>query len=439
MFTPMNIAEGSVYIALMMAVWKYAGNAYEFVMRFFVTTIRLDSYRLELSIIKYINEECKPVSVSIQDSVYGSTFMLIPDMAKEIAIAYKDLSNSSLFMYGRVPILLESKSKDNDWSYQIKFIRGMLNPDDLIIEAMNLYNKAIDSTKERNRFFIENACGSIGDPRVVMGAVPTCKDSEENLPISDALRNYLGFTDDQIFGNKNRNMTMKNLYFNKNVWESVRNMRRWKESKDWYLSKSIPWKMGWLLYGPPGTGKSSLVRSIGEYLNMPVISFNLRTFTDVDFVDKWSYVVSNSPCIALIEDIDAVFNKRENVLPSTDSMKSLSFNCLLNCIDGVSNSNGVFTVITTNNIDSIDEALASVVSSGSITSRPGRIDEVIRLGNMDTQCRHLMAERILSDCKHEIKAAVEETRGMTPSQVQRYCERIALDFRWKNLPKRADV
>lgn len=37
---------------------------------------------------------------------------------------------------------------------------------------------------------------------------------------------------------------------------------RFMQAEEWYASRGIPWRRGYLLYGPPGTGKTSLVSAL---------------------------------------------------------------------------------------------------------------------------------------------------------------------------------
>jgi AAA+ superfamily predicted ATPase len=258
---------------------------------------------------------------------------------------------------------------------------------------------------------------------------------------------------------------LNNLYFPTEIKDLIKIISLWVKSKDWYKAKNIPWKRGWLLYGLPGTGKTALVRAFAEDLNMPIYVFSLSQMSNNDLTMTWKRMQVNIPCIALIEDIDTVFHKRENI--SRDSgilgallnqetssnpeggqsnnqqqgikYSPLTFDCLLNCLDGVDKSNGVFTIITTNKIEDIDEAIGVPVkkedgSHAFISSRPGRIDRAIELTYMTAENKVEMANKILSEFPEqlsEVLASLEKRGTETPAQFQEVCSEIAIREFWK--------
>ncbi|MEJ8590923.1 hypothetical protein JSO54_06715 [Riemerella anatipestifer] len=117
----------------------------------------------------------------------------------------------------------------------------------------------------------------------------------------------------------------------------------------------------------------------------------------------------------------------------------MTFDTLLNCIDGVDKSDGVFTIITTNDISKIDEAIGQpkLLEDGSqvfISSRPGRIDRAIELTYMSKENKKKMADKILSEFPEklqEIYTHIEKDEQETPAQFQEYCAQIALQEYWK--------
>ena len=108
----------------------------------------------------------------------------------------------------------------------------------------------------------------------------------------------------------------------------------------------------------------------------------------------------------------------------------MTFDALLNCLDGVEPSNGVCIVITTNRVDKLDEALGVPREGDTISTRPGRIDRVMELREMDYDCRLKLASRILSECTQHIEETVRHGQGDTGAQFQERCTRIALRHHW---------
>jgi hypothetical protein len=252
------------------------------------------------------------------------------------------------------------------------------------------------------------------------------------------------------------------LYFPSHVTDLIQEVRAWHGLKDWYIQRNIPWKRGWCLYGPPGTGKTALVRAIAEDLDMPLFVYSLGHLMDRDLELSWEDMQAHTPCVALFEDFDTVFNGRENVygkptladqiagaMPSTPSRNNaaqaleigkLSYGCLLNCIDGADKGGGIFLVLTTNHIDKLDPALGQPRRNpdGSvefISTRPGRIDKAIELGYMENEDKKRLARRIFFDDDYGYRIMLEQIdrepgKKETPAQFQEACAQLALALLW---------
>jgi SpoVK/Ycf46/Vps4 family AAA+-type ATPase len=179
------------------------------------------------------------------------------------------------------------------------------------------------------------------------------------------------------------------------------------------------------------------------------------------------------PCIALIEDIDNVFHGRENVArknagfammmpqPRRDDddgdggrgrgmlAPPLTFDCLLNCLDGVERSDGIFTIVTTNDITKIDPALGQPrqLPDGAvefISTRPGRIDKAVELGFMEPGDKKKMAKRILGAYEQDYLAMLEfidryPELQETPAQFQERCAQVALQCFWREQEEPEEV
>ena len=263
---------------------------------------------------------------------------------------------------------------------------------------------------------------------------------------------------------------LDNLIFPQRVKDLIKEIELWRKSKDWYQEKGIPWKRGWLLYGPPGTGKTALARAFAEDMNMPIYVYNLAEMGNHELTKAWSEMQVNVPCIALIEDIDNVFHGRENVarknagfsmmMPPAEKKDGdgdkggrgmfappLTFDCLLNCIDGVERADGIFTVLTTNDLSKIDPALGQPrkLPDGTtefISTRPGRVDKAVELTYMESADKKKMAKRILGQFEKpylEMLAFVDKFPGLdeTPAQFQERCAQVALKCFWAEQIKHA--
>jgi len=206
----------------------------------------------------------------------------------------------------------------------------------------------------------------------------------------------------------------------------VREAHFWKANEQWYRERTIPWRRGWLLHGPPGTGKTALIRAISEDLDLPVYVYDLASLKNEEMQQAWSHMLSQVPCLAVIEDIDAVFHGRDNV---TGREQHLTFDCLLNCLDGIERCDGLFVVITTNKLEHIDPALGVPDESGN-SSRPGRIDRTLYLGPLDECARQTIAARILPEHEAAQRQVVLAGDGDTAAQFQERCSRIALETLW---------
>ena len=263
----------------------------------------------------------------------------------------------------------------------------------------------------------------------------------------------------------NNGRALDNLIFPQRVKDLIKEIELWRKSRDWYRDKGIPWKRGWMLYGPPGTGKTALARAFAEDMNMPIYVFNLAEMGNHELMKTWSEMQMNVPCIALIEDIDNVFHGRENIARKNAGMfgmmvgattkkdgdndsdkgrgmmaQPLTFDCLLNCLDGVERSDGIFTIVTTNDITKIDPALGQPrkLPNGEvefISTRPGRVDKAVELGYMENGDKKKMARRILGGYEKqylEVLNFVDKFPDMqeTPAQFQERCAQVALRCFW---------
>lgn len=232
------------------------------------------------------------------------------------------------------------------------------------------------------------------------------------------------------------NRSFKNL-FGKDIDIIRKRVEFFRDNKDWYDDKGVPYTLGILVSGSPGSGKTSIIKCIANELKRHIINIHLsdnmtRTQIENLFYNEHICVTQNGKTetytipinkrIYVLEDIDCqcdvildrgsetleqilakknaelkeeieklkfalteLSNGRKMVmtgdkLPSNiDSKKDenanqkITLSFLLNLFDGVLETPGRITFMTTNFIDKLDKAF----------TRPGRIDVISKFGFAD--------------------------------------------------------
>jgi hypothetical protein len=353
----------------------------------------------------------------------------------------------------------------------ITFVRGTLDVEAIVRAACAARNAISWATEDEQAATKNRFCIHYVPPRG--GGNSDWTGSSDGLAwYQQGNYRLLAHTPDQLGKARTTNgPALDNLIFPQRVKDLIKEVELWRKSKDWYADKGIAWKRGWLLYGPPGTGKTALARAFAEDLNMPIYVYNLAEMGNHELMKAWTEMQTNTPCIALIEDIDNVFHGRENVArrPGLFPMMladrkegegddkagrgplgpPLTFDCLLNCLDGVERADGIFTVITTNDISKIDPALGQPrrLPDGStefISTRPGRIDKAVELTYMEAADKKRMARKILGayEAEHlEMLAFIDRYPDLpeTPAQFQERCAQVALKCFWREAGREAEA
>lgn len=60
-----------------------------------------------------------------------------------------------------------------------------------------------------------------------------------------------------------------------NAQKLLEDVKHFQNSAEWYISKGIPYRRGYLLYGPPGTGKTSFTLAVAGALKLNICYLNL--------------------------------------------------------------------------------------------------------------------------------------------------------------------
>jgi transitional endoplasmic reticulum ATPase len=138
---------------------------------------------------------------------------------------------------------------------------------------------------------------------------------------------------------------------------------------------------GVLLHGPPGTGKTLLAKAVANESNAnfytiggPEIMSKFYGESEERLREVFKQAQDNAPSIILIDEIDSIAPKREDV---TGEVEKRVVSQLLTLMDGMQSRGKVVVIGATNRVNAIDPALR----------RPGRFDREIEIGVPDRDDR----------------------------------------------------
>jgi hypothetical protein len=431
-----TIVGGGAIAGILYACWNYVKIYLMKIYNLFFITVSLEDEQLRIAGVYWLIKNCRQLSKADKHLIMNNNF--IKPINKNGIVAYETLpSNPSVYFYKKIPFIASFTT--------FTFIRFTVNPYTILENIVHEFNLKDNASIIKDRFYIRKFNGSLkkkGKGRNSYGDEPDApaqmgeinSKSGETLSSTAGMYGHL-FNDLPLIkykreevGQPKRPDPLEYMALSNETIEVVKEIKRWKNSEEWFKEKQIPFKRGLLCYSTPGNGKSSFAKSLAMELNIPIMIFNLNDMSNTDFLTAWDSAKSNSPCMVLFEDIDAIFNGRKNVAHEEGG---LSFDCFLNALDGVESASGILLFITTNNLDKIDPALGQP-NGGTISTRPGRIDRVIQFSNPDENGRKKIANRILNDFPHYIDEIVKEGDHDTGAQFQERCSRLALKLFWEN-------
>ena len=171
-----------------------------------------------------------------------------------------------------------------------------------------------------------------------------------------------------------------------------------------------------ILISPPGMAKTTIFRAIsdevGQATRIWCTGKSVQEASDV--TSLFEAARSLAPCIVFIEDMD-LFGRSRGQLSGYESHVLNEF---LACLDGMHQNSGIIIMASTNDIQSMDEALVD---------RPGRFDVKIEIPHPDALDRSQMLSSFLrrvnarpdvSVTKDTLKTVVELTEGLTGAYIK---------------------
>jgi transitional endoplasmic reticulum ATPase len=196
--------------------------------------------------------------------------------------------------------------------------------------------------------------------------------------------------------------------------------------KDPSLAKEygIALPKGILFNGPPGTGKTTIARAVASLagLHFYVLRAN-------DVISKWvgeseknltklfESASKNAPAVIFIDEIDSLGKKRTE---SSAAHNESLLNHLLQLIDGVLKTEGIYVIGATNRADLVDDALR----------RAGRLSRVIEIPLPNLESRRKLFSlyssklKLGSDVDLELLCTV--TEGNSGADIKAICNQAGL-------------
>jgi hypothetical protein len=180
------------------------------------------------------------------------------------------------------------------------------------------------------------------------------------------------------------------------------------EREDWFRQHNLPYRRGYLFWGPPGNGKSATLRIMAAHPFIQPYSVDLSDVEEKNgnLLQLFERAAENTPALVILEDLDRAFpleGKRTQE-------RTVSFQTLLNCLDGVGTQNGIIVAATANDPTCLDPA---------ILKRPGRFDRVVQFKNPDPSLRREYYRRLSPVLTGEqFEAAIQATEGFSFAQLR---------------------
>ena len=174
-------------------------------------------------------------------------------------------------------------------------------------------------------------------------------------------------------------------------------------------------KRGLLLYGPPGTGKTHTVRYLLSRAPESTV-FVLSGVAMIRYLRATTALARRlAPSIVVVEDVDLIAQDRSRSMDGNPVLFEL-----LNEMDGIGSEADVTFVLTTNRVETMEEAL---------TERPGRIDLAVEVPKPDAECRERLLRLYARSTSLDLPNAdevVTATEGVTASFIKELVRRAVL-------------
>lgn len=190
---------------------------------------------------------------------------------------------------------------------------------------------------------------------------------------------------------------------------------------DAYRKGAIGWPevdRGAMLFGPPGVGKTTYARALAGSCGVPLIASSYAQWQaaghqgDMLKAMRQSFETARqaAPSILFVDELDS-FGARTNLAPQHRDYQIQVINAFLECLDGISNREGVVLLGASNHPGRIDEAIV----------RSGRLERHIAIPLPDQAALERIIRFYLRDDlpKCDLTAASRMALGRSGADIER--------------------
>ncbi len=180
------------------------------------------------------------------------------------------------------------------------------------------------------------------------------------------------------------------------------------QREEWFRQHNLPYRRGYLFWGAPGNGKSATIRVMAAHPHIQPYTLDLSDTEEksASVLHLFEKAATNAPALVILEDLDRAFPTEGK----RTQERTVSFQTLLNCLDGVGTQEGVIVVATANDPTCLDPA---------ILKRPGRFDRVVHFRNPDAHLRREYYQRLSPVLIGEqFESVITQTEGFSFAQLR---------------------
>lgn len=353
----------------------------------------------------------KGKTIKFQPMTIHSFVFTSPQTKERITKFHKGVYPFILFIKG-FPIFIKGTT--------ISYLRGTVSDSFISDLEKDISSRRCHNDRFVSNFYIQDLYGKLNDKQIMSSKeAPSSGELAQENPTS------VSSMDTYDFLTTSKSEIAKILKYENDMSEygddvliQYKMLTHWLDNKKWFNKRKIPWNRSIRIEGVPGSGKSTFIHKMAVNFGIPIFKFQLSTMDNKDFTEAWKTLGKKSPCIALFEDFDRVFNDKQELI-----LEKLTLDCILNCVSGVNESDGILTIITANFPERLDPALGQIVNGKS--TRPGRLDFVMTINELSEKGRRIIANNILDTFPEVVEDVIRSGEGETAAQFSQRCIELA--------------